>query len=367
MLKTHIKQIDTLCKYFMFGSFARVEASSLCQLNCPMCEKKRNSNAFNQGYLNFRDFKNFVDRYPNFKVIELSGRGELFLNPEIDEIIKYASLRKINLTAYNGVNLNDITPKTIENLVMFRFVGMAVSIDGAREDTYRVYRRGGDFNKVINNIQLLNSFKKRYKKYLPRLIWRFIVFGHNEQEITAARELAKELNMDFELRLNCLTNYSPVRNENVVRQQAGYVSIKEWEQKNHKMACWSACHQLWEMPQITWEGGLLGCGMNEDPFGVNVFADGIERSLKNEKYELAKKMLLGLEKAKEDGPCKNCQVYAWRKSHQAFVKKHLLLFSKLRRMCDDLIRLIVPRDVLEVFKSAMRRMFFPKAYSRNVI
>ena len=175
----------------------RLEACSLCQLNCPECQTRLHEKQAPKdwlGYLKYEDFKKFVDNN-KFREIELANKGEIFLNPELDEIIKYANLKGIRLTADTGVNFNDVSETTLENLVKYKFKRISISIDGATPETYSIYRRGGDFNKVINNIKKVNQFKEKYASEFPRLTWNFIVFGHNEHEIESAKKKAKELGM----------------------------------------------------------------------------------------------------------------------------------------------------------------------------
>ena len=43
-----------------------------------------------------------------------------------------------------------------------------VSIDGASEATYRLYRQGRSFNRVINNVNRINYYKKKYNSEFPR-------------------------------------------------------------------------------------------------------------------------------------------------------------------------------------------------------
>ena len=175
----------------------RIEACSLCQLNCPACTTRRLEKKAPKdwlGYLKFDDFKKFVDDN-KFDEIELSNNGEIFLNPELDEIIKYAYYKDISLTAGNGVNLNTVSEATLENLVKYKFKKMTVSLDGATPETYKIYRVGGDFNKVIDNIKKINYFKKKYNSEFPKLTWQFIPFGHNEHEILLAKKKAQELNI----------------------------------------------------------------------------------------------------------------------------------------------------------------------------
>ena len=74
---------------------------------------------------------------------------------------------------------------------------MTVALDGASNETYKIYRVGGDFERVIAHIRTINAFKQRYKTDLPKMTWQFIAFGHNEHEIEKARNMAVELKMDF--------------------------------------------------------------------------------------------------------------------------------------------------------------------------
>ncbi|MBW2046266.1 MAG: hypothetical protein JRI96_15530 [Deltaproteobacteria bacterium] len=75
------------------GNSVRIEASSICQLQCPACSTGNGRmGVVGKGYLKFRDFKKFVDGYPMIKTIELSNYGEIFLNPELKGIIFFTIL-----------------------------------------------------------------------------------------------------------------------------------------------------------------------------------------------------------------------------------------------------------------------------------
>jgi molybdenum cofactor biosynthesis enzyme MoaA len=147
-------------KYGVVGNSIRIEASSICQLKCPECpQTKGKLEIIGKGYLKFEDFKKIVDNYPNFRNIELSNYGEMFLNLELKNIIKYAYEKNINLTAGNGVNLNAASEEMIRCLVKYRFKAITISIDGACNYTYKIYRRGGNSDRVIDNIKKINYYK----------------------------------------------------------------------------------------------------------------------------------------------------------------------------------------------------------------
>ena len=292
----------------------RLEACSLCQLDCPVCtvrllEKKAPKDWL--GYLKFDDFKKFVDDNDFIEEIELSNNGEIFLNPELDEIIKYAHKKGIKLCANNGVNLNTVSEKTLENLVKYKFRSLVVALDGATPETYKIYRRGGDFNKVIDNIKKINYYKEKYNSELPKLTWQFILFGHNEHEVELAKKKAKELDMEIDFKRNYAPRYSPVKNVKLVEKQTGTKIVEENNEyikvaNNTKKS--PICNMLFKSPQIDYNGILLGCcRASITNFKVNVFKEGLLNALNDPCVLYAKLMLSDASTpAKKGIPCSSC-------------------------------------------------------------
>jgi MoaA/NifB/PqqE/SkfB family radical SAM enzyme len=291
----------------------RIDATSICQLQCPACPTGKGTNnegTVGWGFLKFDHFKDFVDRHPTIKHIELSSWGEIFLNPQLEEIIAFAHRKNISLSALNGVNLNTASDEILECLVKYEFSYLLVSIDGVSNETYQIYRKGGDFHTVIDNIRKINLYKQRYDTGFPILCWQFVIFGHNEHELPEARQMAEELDMEFRPKLNTSPHFAPVKDREFVRKESRVGAADMWEyKKKHNMDYGAFCWELWNSPQINWDGKLLGCCVNIwDDFG-NVFEDGLEECLQSERYVYAKKMLAGEKKAREDIPCTHCRVY----------------------------------------------------------
>jgi len=313
------------------------------------------------GYLKFKDFKKFIDRYPNFKHVELSCKGEIFLNPELTDIIKYAYEKKVILSAYGGVNLNSISEKTAGYLAKYKFNAIVVAIDGASSETYSVYRKGGSFTNVIENIKKINHYKQVYNSEFPRLIWKFVIFGHNEHEIDSAKKIAKDLGMEFTHVFNVEPSYSPVVDTKYVKEQTGYASLQEFEQANNTKNCLDTCKGLWRSPQINWDGRLMGCACRSVGFPINVFEIGLERSLNDEKYIYAKKMLLGKVEPREDVPCCGCGIYEWRREHKCFISAWDVVWAPLiSRLVPAKARatlhLLIPARIRNMIKKAIGRL-----------
>ncbi len=313
----------------MIGNFVRIDASTICQLQCPICPTANRIIAktiIGSNYLTFSNFKQFIDQNPKIKTIELSNWGEIFLNPELHKIIQYAYEHHVSLTAGNGVNLNRASDETLKAVVNYKFKLINISIDGATNETYRQYRRNGNLEEVLNNIVKINEYKKRYRTVYPLLIWQFIIMGHNEHEILSAKSMAKNLNMIFFPKLNWDSRYSPIIDKESVRKNAGlsFVTRDEFFQKFQKDYILE-CSQFWTSPQINWDGKLLGCCQNMWGDYGNVFEQGLIPCLQSEKYQYAKNLILGKVPPREDIPCIQCPTYKNNISLSPLTKKDIIL------------------------------------------
>jgi hypothetical protein len=69
------------------------------------------------------------------------------------------------------------------------------------------------------------------------------------------------------------------------------------------------CAQLWDSPQINWDGKLLGCCVNKYGDFGNVFEQGLREAVRTERYTYAKQMVVGRKPGRPDIPCFHCKVY----------------------------------------------------------
>lgn len=306
-----------------------LDASTICQLKCPACPTSRSmiARSLGSGFLKFEDFKHFVNENRNICHIELSNWGEVFLNPDIRKIIRLAHEKNVVLSADNGTNFNEVSDEILEELVKYKFRSLTCSIDGASQEAYSHYRVKGNLGQVLANISKINSLKKKYKSSYPFLKWQFIAFGHNEHEIAQARLLAKELNMEFVLKLLWDDLYgesfSPIKNKELIRKESrlGVADRREYQDKYGVHYMDSSCKRLWLSPCINYDGKLLGCSINYWSDYGNVFEKGLNVCMSNEKLVYARKMLLGLKPSRDDIPCSSCKIYESRMKYNLWIKE----------------------------------------------
>ena len=207
----------------------RIDASTHCQLCCAGCGiQKNNAFGLGKGFLKFENFKRFLDDNPQIERVELSNNGEIFLNPDLIKIMEYSYQKGVALEADMGTNFNTVSDEQLQALVDYEFRFISFSIDGASQETYSQYRRGGDYDKVIANIKKLINIKTKKGSHYPEMRWQFVPNEFNEGEIEQAKGLAKELGIPIWFKLNYLGNYKP-SNPELLKAQTGLSEITRAE------------------------------------------------------------------------------------------------------------------------------------------
>lgn len=302
-------------KSFVLPKKVRIDASTICRLRCKGCDFQRNRRPeLGFGYLTAEKFRSFIEDNPQIERVELSNFGEIFENPELIDIMQFAHESNVRLEAAMGVNFNHVTKDQIEALVRYQFAFLSISLDGASQKTYSKYRVGGDYDTVIDNIRELQIKKDELHSELPRLQWQFIPNEYNEGEIEEAMEQARALGMTFFFKLNYMTSYQPEQT-NLLRRATGIECLmrKEYIEKYGTPYGSDICQQMFDDPQINWDGELLGCcKQSTRDYSVNVFEVGLSAALTSQRYTAAKECLLHPEQKHLDSDelsCFRCSIF----------------------------------------------------------
>jgi MoaA/NifB/PqqE/SkfB family radical SAM enzyme len=128
-----------------------------------------------------------------FSHVHLSGWGEPLLNPRLWDMVHVLRGRgaKVSLTT-NGLGLSeDIQMRVLENLDM-----VAISLDGARRETYEKLRPGADFHQVTEKIASLCSRKRSLGLDKPEVVLLFLKMRPNLAELPEFLRLAASLGVD---------------------------------------------------------------------------------------------------------------------------------------------------------------------------
>ena len=226
-----------------------IETGAICPLRCLICEQTHNDFDLSREFLELDCFKQIIDYFcDSIEHINLFNWGEPLLNPSLCEMIKYAWLHNIHTAVHTSLNF--LNSSLSEQILTSGLTELILSIDGASERTYQKYRKGGSFKNVFNNLRLLLSRQKQINSISPRIIWKFLVFRHNEHEIGAAKKLADDLGVEIKFSFAVTNNdLTPTLEE------FNNSSFKEKFCKEYDLPC----NQLWRGPVIHSNGDILPC------------------------------------------------------------------------------------------------------------
>ena len=246
------------------------EPCNICNLRCPGCVTGAgHPECAEQGFLSLEKFKHIFDQIKDYIFsVTLHRWGEPFLNKDIFSIIDYASSSRCDTTLHSNFNIfdEDMAIKAIDS----RLTHIYLSIDGATQETYQMYRRGGDLSRVFKNIGILTEMKKKRNSVFPLLTWKYLVFPFNAHEIGLAKQKARSLkinsiefnpgNMDHLATVGVFRHYDPFS-------------------KNTETHFASSCSALWDSIFINPDGKVMPCcrAFRE----VDVFGDLTTNSLKD--------------------------------------------------------------------------------------
>lgn len=175
----------------------QVEPVNFCNLSCPLCLTTSQTGSRRRSLLAFSTFKRFIDEVGDYLLlIVLWNWGEPFLNPDIFRMIRYAKSK--NIIMHSSTNGNVIFDEArAEELVDSGLDTLVFGVDGATEETYRKYRKGGSLGNVIESIRTIVKVKDKVNSKKPFLNLRFVIMKHNEKEIPLIKQLAGDLGVDF--------------------------------------------------------------------------------------------------------------------------------------------------------------------------
>lgn len=293
-----------------------IEPGNICNLRCPLCPTGAGSNEAKKGFMEFELYKKIFDQLKNSLVtVNLYNWGEPLLNKDLFKIIKYIKDFKRSIFVVTSTNLNIDNKKVLVELLKSGIDEIIVSCDGASKETYEKYRVGGDFNLVMENLRFLSDEKRKLNSNAD-IVWNFLVFKHNEHEITLARSMAEKLGVSFRIGLM----RTSMKDEVLKPHQEGIKKDLDWIPDNPQYSAYDKaklttkkiikfCRKPWQEISINWNGEVFPCcAVYGDNFNFgDTNRDSIKDIWNNQKYRQARREIIGCKQAASTicGICKS--------------------------------------------------------------
>lgn len=231
---------------FDFPLFLELETSYACNYRCPKCPRQAIGHAKKGGFLNDILIDKIFEEAQKHGMpsVTFSHGGEPLLRKDLPELIskaKKAGILDIMFHTNGFLLTRELSCKLIDSgLTKINF-----SLDAATEQVYNKVRVGGDYQKVVSNLDNFLQIKKMIGKSYPRVRVSFVVSEENKHEQEKFYELWKG-------------------RVNIISYQKCYDFIKMRSQDPHgleKIPVLNGyqCSQLWQLMTITYTGDVLIC------------------------------------------------------------------------------------------------------------
>lgn len=235
-----------------------IEPTNRCNLSCLECPTGNNTSTRPKGFMDIGLYKKIIDEVKGFVIYHMIYfQGEPFLHPQFMDLVKYADKNKIyTCTSTNG---HFLTYENCEKIMRSGLKKIVVSVDGVTQESYSKYRVGGHLEKVKEGIRTLILLKQQAKLRYPMVVLQFVVFRHNEHEIEAFKELARQLGADKAEIKSAQIDF-PKQNRNLIptiNKYSRYTLQKDRIQIKNQLK--NRCFRIWSTLVINWDGYVLPC------------------------------------------------------------------------------------------------------------
>jgi MoaA/NifB/PqqE/SkfB family radical SAM enzyme len=182
-----------------------IETVAGCNLSCPGCEQGSGMITSRKGLMSTEDYFMAINKLPSSIIhVNLHFQGEPLLHPKIAKFIRMAGQKKIKTSFSTNAMLLD--KQTAKDIVNAGLTHILISLDGDDNLSYQLYRKGGDFHTVTENIKTISLIKKELKKKLPLIEVQAVVMKSNEHKLQNIKKIAMELGAN---RFSVKTAYLP--------------------------------------------------------------------------------------------------------------------------------------------------------------
>ena len=176
--------------------------TDLCNLNCVFCgqakqnkaEKTKNARHF----LELHELMAITDQVIQYKPQVYLWGGEPLVYPQLCEFITYLRKNKLNVfITTNGVLLDKFYEFFVDNKV----TQLTVSIDGFKDAHEKARGVYGIYDKIIDNLRLLNDYKLKKRRVFPLVDINVIINEGNYQQLSGFCEYLSDLGVINRIRL----------------------------------------------------------------------------------------------------------------------------------------------------------------------
>ena len=260
----YLSRLIKFPKQFGLPVFVSIEPTTSCNLRCPQCPSGLRTFTRPIGMLNINLFEKVIAQIKrHVHSLTFYFQGEPYLNPDFLEMVKIANDK--NFYTITSTNAHFLSEEIAKKTILSKLDKLIISVDGITQEAYEHYRVGGSLNKVIEGTKEIIKQKKHYKTNKPHLVWQFVVFKSNQNQIALVKKLGKELGVD-EVKIKTAQIYDFENGNDLIPELENYSRYKKDENGTFKIKnkLLNQCWRMWQGCVITWDGKIVPCCFDKD-------------------------------------------------------------------------------------------------------
>lgn len=230
-----------LKKLTVIPSHVILEPVSYCNLRCTMCfqiDETFTRDKALMGAMEIDLYKRIIDQMveKGSRSLTLAARGEPTLHPKFGELLAYAKGKFFDFKM--NTNATRLTEEKCHQILQSEVTELVFSVDSYFKDEYESIRKGGKFEKVLENIIM---FKKIREEQYPKSKCRTRISG-----------VKVNPDMDTEKFVAFWSQY--------VDYVVCVPNVDRWDTYNNPPSGRNnPCHILWQRMYIWYDGGSNPC------------------------------------------------------------------------------------------------------------
>jgi MoaA/NifB/PqqE/SkfB family radical SAM enzyme len=169
----------------------RLDTINLCNLRCKMCyysfDYKRKKEQ-----MELTLFRKIADEiFPKTRFLYLSCATEPLMNKQFADYVRIAGEHAVPFSSF-CTNGQLLTEGVVKASIEANLSEVIFSIDGATSQTYESIRRGGKWDRLCNNLEMLVKIKRDTGARKPALRFNFTCMQSNIHELPAMVDFAAD-------------------------------------------------------------------------------------------------------------------------------------------------------------------------------
>ncbi len=260
--------------------------------------------------MNIQHFSDLISQLKDkVLAVHLYNWGEPLRLPNFTRYCALAKAAGLVVSTSSNLNVEIDTPKA-EKLVSCGLDRLLISCDGIQSGTYSLYRVGGSFERVVENLAKLVEAKKRLGRRRPILELIFVKHRRNAEEAGYLTSLCRKMKIDSFRVIDMVLPFGYGADKTMAEGWIEDYRLNETCLEIPAKQLGRRCFHLWKLPVVNWDMTLSPCCFVYDV--GDDFADlaneGFSKAWNSRSFTEAREMFAG-KSDKSIAPCCRCAIY----------------------------------------------------------